>query len=625
MKNLAMTPLADACEVFADGDWIESKDQSPSGVRLIQTGNVGEGVFKDRPEKARYISDATFKRLRCTEIVEGDCLISRLPDPVGRSCILPDTGERMITAVDCTIVRFDRHKLIPEFFNFYSQSFDYLKAVETATTGTTRNRISRSNLGRVRVPIPPLAEQKRIVGILDKAFDGIAAAIANTERNLHNARALFESHLQAVFTQRSGGWAQDNLKNLTTKIGSGATPKGGEEAYKSEGISLIRSLNVHDLGFRYPKLAFLDNAQADDLLNVEVQSRDVLLNITGASLARCCIVPEDVLPARVNQHVSIIRPIGDKIDAAFLHYLLISKLYKDHLLQTGAKGGSTRQAITKAQIQDFCVKYPKEVSEQKSIAAKLDLLLAETQRIETIYEQKLAALEAMKKSLLHQAFTGQLTQKSTRPALDPLAGKVANIKPTDLHAGILAMAYQLHEKSNRQRYFGHVKAEKIAHMIEAHSGIDLGRVPVKDAAGPDDYPHLMRVEHRARKAGFFSFARIEGSAYRVTKFRKFDALVEQTHQALGAQKGKVERLLKIMLPMNTQQAEIFATVYAAWNNLLLDEQNPTDDEIVSEARENWHPDKVKIERRRFFAAVQWLRDKGVVPEGRGKRVVNKGR
>ena len=400
--------LVDACEVFADGDWVESKDQSPEGIRLIQTGNVGKGVFKDRGEKARYISEATFKRLRCTEIFEGDCLISRLPDPVGRSCLLPETGERMITAVDCTIVRFNPKQLLPEFFNFYSQSDDYLKAVDAETTGTTRKRISRSKLGQAAIPLPPLPEQQRIVGILDEAFEGIATAKTNAEKNLQNARALFESHLESVFTRRGPGWVENKLKSLTTKIGSGVTPRGGEESYKSEGVSLIRSLNVHDLGFRYPKLAFLDDAQADNLSNVEVQRRDVLLNITGASVARCCIVPEDVFPARVNQHVSIIRPIAEKLDADFLHYLLISKPYKDQLLQTGAEGGSTRQAITKAQIQDFSVKYPATLKEQKSIVAKLDAMLAETQCLESLYQRKLAALEALKKSLLHQAFNGKL-------------------------------------------------------------------------------------------------------------------------------------------------------------------------------------------------------------------------
>ncbi|MBM3624308.1 MAG: restriction endonuclease subunit S, partial [Alphaproteobacteria bacterium] len=141
------------CKVFADGDWIETKDQSESGIRLIQTGNVGAGVFKDRAEKARYISAATFDRLRCNEIFEGDCLISRLPDPVGRSCIIPMIGERMITAVDCTIMRFNPAQMIPSFFNYYSQSKPYLSNVDKETTGTTRKRISRSKLGEILIPV----------------------------------------------------------------------------------------------------------------------------------------------------------------------------------------------------------------------------------------------------------------------------------------------------------------------------------------------------------------------------------------------------------------------------------------------------------------------------------------
>jgi type I restriction enzyme S subunit len=166
-KGWVEKTLSELCEVFEDGDWVESKDQSSDGIRLIQTGNVGEGVFKDRAEKARYISEPTFKRLRCTEIFEGDCLISRLPDPVGRSCILPDSGERMITAVDCTIVRFKQAHFLPALFNLYSQSSDYISAVARQCTGTTRNRISRSNLGLIPIPVPPLAEQREIVTQLD--------------------------------------------------------------------------------------------------------------------------------------------------------------------------------------------------------------------------------------------------------------------------------------------------------------------------------------------------------------------------------------------------------------------------------------------------------------------------
>lgn len=292
-----------------------------------------------------------------------------------------------------------RDFLFPKFF-FYQ-----LQTANLDSLGYARHY---KLLKELVIAYPARPEQQRIVAILDQAFDGIATAKANFETNLQNARALFESHLQSVFTQRGEGWVKSKLKTLTTKIGSGATPRGGEESYKSEGIPLIRSLNVHDFGFRYRKLAFLDGAQASELSNVEVQPRDVLLNITGASVARCCIVPEDVLPARVNQHVSIIRPIADMLDADFLHYLLISKAYKDQLLQTGSEGGSTRQAITKAQIQDFTIEYPATVAEQKSIVAKLDKMLTETQHLESLYQRKLTALDALKESLLQQAFTGAL-------------------------------------------------------------------------------------------------------------------------------------------------------------------------------------------------------------------------
>ncbi|MFI0546469.1 MAG: restriction endonuclease subunit S, partial [Brachymonas sp.] len=239
-------------------------------------------------------------------------------------------------------------------------------------------------------------------------FAAIATARAHAQQNLQNARAVFDSHLQAVFSQRGDGWVENNLQTLTTKIGSGATPRGGAESYQATGISLIRSLNVYDYAFKYEKLAFLDAAQADDLSNVELQKNDVLLNITGASVARCTIVPDDVLPARVNQHVSIIRPRAGVLLPKFLHYLLISPPYKNKLLQTGDEGGSTRQAITKAQLQSFNISYPAAIDEQAKVVSKLDTLREQTQALASLTQRKIAALDELKQSLLHQAFSGAL-------------------------------------------------------------------------------------------------------------------------------------------------------------------------------------------------------------------------
>jgi len=162
-------------ETFTDGNWIESKDQSSSGIRLIQTGNVGIGQYLDKGDKARYISEDTFKRLKCTEVFKGDILISRLPDPVGRACLIPKLDMRAITAVDCTIVRFEKDKVDGKFFVLYSMTSDYFESLEQFLTGSSRSRISRSNLAKVKIPLPPLAIQKQLVAEAEKEEEIITA------------------------------------------------------------------------------------------------------------------------------------------------------------------------------------------------------------------------------------------------------------------------------------------------------------------------------------------------------------------------------------------------------------------------------------------------------------------
>jgi type I restriction enzyme S subunit len=186
-------PLADLTTYFGDGDWIESKDQSTEGIRLVQTGNVGIGRFLDRKDKARYISAETFERLRCTEVLPGDCLVSRLPDPVGRACIVPDVGERMVTAVDCTIVRFDTNRILPKYFIYYATSRKYGRAVDSLTTGATRSRISRKNLGLIPIEVPHLDEQRRIVAKLDEALSEIGELKRNAAKQSELADAMASS------------------------------------------------------------------------------------------------------------------------------------------------------------------------------------------------------------------------------------------------------------------------------------------------------------------------------------------------------------------------------------------------------------------------------------------------
>ncbi|NPD48168.1 restriction endonuclease subunit S [Lentimicrobium sp. S6] len=202
------------------------------------------------------------------------------------------------------------------------------------------------------------------------------------------------------------------IKDLTTKIGSGATPRGGQASYKESGISLIRSMNVHDDGFRKKKLAFIDDSQARKLDNVTVFENDVLLNITGASVARCCVVDNTFLPARVNQHVSIIRLKDGILNHQFLHYALTSRATKDLLLGIGEQG-ATRQAITKVQIENFKIKYPSNVTLQEKLVHSLNNTRTISTKLIDSYQKKIKALKELKKSILQKAFSGELTMNYT--------------------------------------------------------------------------------------------------------------------------------------------------------------------------------------------------------------------
>ena len=187
--------LSSLCDKFTDGDWIESKDQSDSGVRLVQTGNVGVAEYLDKPNNKKWISDVTFDRLHCEEVLPGDILISRLPEPAGRACIMPSLGTKMITAVDCTIVR-TASDVSNKFLVQYLSSQAYFDAVNTCLAGGTRQRISRSNLADFDVPIPVQKAEQDAVGTF---FEGLDNLITLHQRKLEKLKNIKKSMLEKMF------------------------------------------------------------------------------------------------------------------------------------------------------------------------------------------------------------------------------------------------------------------------------------------------------------------------------------------------------------------------------------------------------------------------------------------
>jgi type I restriction enzyme S subunit len=257
----------------------------------------------------------------------------------------------------------DEEELLPRYLYWFLES--YVGQLRSESIGSTIKYIKMGNLTDAEIPLLSIEKQREIVEKLDRAFAEIELAGIHLRKRVSSYCSLEEAFINERLRQNCETFTSKKLSDITSKIGSGATPRGGEESYKSEGISLIRSLNVYDDGFREKKLAFIDEVQAKALANVEIKTGDVLLNITGASIARTCIAPKEYLPARVNQHVSVIRPKPEIISTEYLHFLLRSQRMKSSLLGVGNSGGSTRQALTKVDLENTIIEFPPDLEDQK--------------------------------------------------------------------------------------------------------------------------------------------------------------------------------------------------------------------------------------------------------------------
>lgn len=272
--------------------------------------------------------------------------------------------------------------------------------------GVRQKNLSLEKIRAIELTIPPLKEQQRIVSILDEAFDGIATAKANAERNFQNARVLFESHLQSVFTQRSDGWVDTTL-GIEIDLLTGFPFKSAQYTESEDSVRLLRGDNIIPGSLRWgdvKKWPASDTAQYE---RYKLFAGDVVLAMDRpwikAGLKRAQIAKED-LPCLLVQRTARLR--GNRsLDNRFLAYLIGSAAFTYHIL--GVQTGIGVPHISGQQIKDFQFLKP-PLKAQIHIADQLDALVAETQRLNSIYQQKLAALDELKKSLLDQAFTGQL-------------------------------------------------------------------------------------------------------------------------------------------------------------------------------------------------------------------------
>jgi type I restriction enzyme, S subunit len=289
------------------------------------------------------------------------------------------------------VLRPHRTKLLDNWLIYHLNHSDLTEFV----SGLTVPKLNQSSLREIPIPLPPLPEQRRIVGILDEAFEGIATAKANAEKNLQNARALFESHLQSVFTQRGKGWVETTLGEVCEFIGGSQPPKSVfSKTKKADNIRLIQIRDYKSDNH----VVYIPRTQARRFCNAD----DVMIGRYGPPLFQIL----RGLEGAYNVALMKAAPDESKLSRDFLFYFLRHSSILQYVIYHSERAAG-QIGLTKETLEPYPIALPSLVDQQK-VVETITKLEAETRRLAALYGRKLAALEALKKSLLHQAFTGQL-------------------------------------------------------------------------------------------------------------------------------------------------------------------------------------------------------------------------
>lgn len=395
--------------VFIDGDWVESKDQDPTGdVRLIQLADVGDGVYRDRSN--RFMTKAKADALYCTFLQQGDVLIARMPDPLGRACVFPGDSKPSVTVVDVAIVRsgngeFD-HRWLMHFVNAHS----FRSAISSLQAGSTRKRISRGNLATIPLPVPPLLEQRRIVAEIEKQFtrlDAGVAALRRVQANLKRYRAaVLKAACEGRLIPDRRNWTDGSLGDVLKTIEAGKSFKCDEHPPSEEQVGVVKVSAVTWGTYDETETKTCTTSERVDP-RYFVQESDFLFSRANTiELIGACVIAKKVT-LRVMLSDKILRfRFSDGVDPRWVLYWLRSEFGRREIERLATGNQESMRNIGQERIKRIRMKFP-PLADQSRIVAEVDRRLSLVEELEAISTVNLQRATRLRQSILQRAFAGQ--------------------------------------------------------------------------------------------------------------------------------------------------------------------------------------------------------------------------
>lgn len=404
---MELIELGNECEIITKGTTPTSlgKNFTPNGVSFLRAQNIiNSSVLID--DDILYIDSETHnKELKRSHIIDGDVLLT-IAGTIGRTAIVKNIDKELNCNQAIAIIRLGNSKINKEYLCHFIASPNAQKQFIKGMVTATIPNLSLAQVRKLKIPLPPLQQQKKIASILDASY-----ALKQNDKALI---AKYDELTQCLFldmfgdpVRNSKGWGVNKLKKISTKIHSGNTPKGGSEVYVEEGITFFRSQNVWKNRIVYQDVAFIDQATHDKMIKSSLKHKDILMTKTGrintenSSLGRAAMYFGEDDKANVNGHVYFIRLKEDIINEFVLH-ILTTKEYRDHI-RSVCVGGIDKRQLNKDHIENFPIINP-PIELQKQFVEQMALI--EEQK--TIAQKSLKKSEELFDNLLQKAFKGEL-------------------------------------------------------------------------------------------------------------------------------------------------------------------------------------------------------------------------